>query len=92
MQAYSGPVRKILIDQGSADEFLRNQLKPENFQEAASGNPAISLDLRIQVGKDTCILRRYNLQLLHMPALSLTPLPTASACLLACSGQNALSI
>lgn len=72
VQAYSGPKRKILIDQGSADEFLQNQLKPENFQEACSGNPAISLDLRIQVGKDGAPFP-LNLQPSRIPPL--VPLP-----------------
>jgi len=33
---YSGPKSPILIDQGTADGFLKNQLKPENFAAAAS--------------------------------------------------------
>ena len=33
---YSGPKPSILIDQGTADGFLNNQLKPENFAKAAA--------------------------------------------------------
>ena len=33
---YSGPKPSILIDQGTADGFLQNQLKPENFAAAAA--------------------------------------------------------
>ena len=42
---------EILIDQGSADDFLEEQLKPELFEAAcaASGQP---LKLRMQDGYD----------------------------------------
>ena len=33
---YSGPKPCILIDQGTNDGFLHNQLKPENFAAAAA--------------------------------------------------------
>ena len=33
---YAGPKPCILIDQGTADGFLQNQLKPENFAAAAA--------------------------------------------------------
>ena len=36
VRSYSGPKPSILIDQGTADGFLRNQLKPENFAAAAA--------------------------------------------------------
>jgi len=35
VKKYSGPKPTILIDQGTADGFLQNQLKPENFAAAA---------------------------------------------------------
>jgi len=35
VKKYSGPKPTILIDQGTADGFLHNQLKPENFAAAA---------------------------------------------------------
>ena len=38
VKTYSGPKPSILIDQGTADNFLTNQLKPENFAAAAAGN------------------------------------------------------
>ncbi len=41
----------ILIDQGSADNFLQEQLKPERFQ-AACEKAGQSLELRIQTGYD----------------------------------------
>jgi len=43
--------RPILIDQGTADGFLKEQLRPELFEQAcaASGQP---LDLRLQEGYD----------------------------------------
>jgi len=36
VKSYSGPKPSILIDQGTADGFLNNQLKPENFAAAAA--------------------------------------------------------
>jgi S-formylglutathione hydrolase len=36
VKKYQGPKLDILIDQGCADGFLQNQLKPENFSAAAA--------------------------------------------------------
>ncbi|PZO82800.1 MAG: S-formylglutathione hydrolase, partial [Micavibrio aeruginosavorus] len=41
----------ILIDQGTADQFLNDQLKPEKF-EAACGKAGAKLTLRMQNGYD----------------------------------------
>jgi len=43
--------RPILIDQGTADSFLENQLKPQLFEQACEkvGQP---LTLRMQAGYD----------------------------------------
>jgi hypothetical protein len=49
VKKYDGPARSILIDVGSKDDFLEVQLKPENFAEAAGGNPSVKLQLRMQV-------------------------------------------
>lgn len=46
--AYEGPKRDILIDVGTADSFLENQLKPDDFSKAAAGNKALALQLRKQ--------------------------------------------
>lgn len=51
MAKYTGPKTPILIDQGTADEFLDNQLKPTNFQ-AACAKAGVPLSLRMQVGYD----------------------------------------
>ena len=48
MYGWQGP---ILIDQGTADEFLRDQLKPEQLKEACV-NAKINLNLRLQDGYD----------------------------------------
>ena len=48
VKGYKGPSRKILIDVGTKDDFLENQLKPDMFAKAASGTP-VSVDLRLQV-------------------------------------------
>ena len=48
MKAYEGPVRAVLIDVGTKDDFLEKQLKPEAFAEAARGNSNIKLQLRLQ--------------------------------------------
>jgi len=55
---YAGPTLPILIDQGSADNFLKPgqaecQLKPEKFQEAVdAAKPPVTLELRMQDGYD----------------------------------------
>lgn len=47
MAAYQGPKAPILIDQGTADGFLKDQLKPENFAAAAAANGyPIALNMR----------------------------------------------
>merc|ERR1712066_860116 len=38
VSSYSGPKAPVLIDQGTADGFLENQLKPKNFFMAAAKN------------------------------------------------------
>ncbi len=38
-QDYAGPEREILIDVGTSDNFLKEQLKPENFTAAVEGTP-----------------------------------------------------
>merc|ERR1712038_1292533 len=44
---YNGPKAPILIDQGTADGFLSNQLKPTNFTAAAASN-RYPINLRMQ--------------------------------------------
>ena len=47
MLKYSGPKAPILIDQGTADGFLKDQLKPENFASAAAKNSyPVTLNMR----------------------------------------------
>jgi len=48
-RGWSGP--PILVDQGTADGFLAEQLKPELLQEACA-RAGIALDLRMQAGYD----------------------------------------
>lgn len=48
VKGYKGPSRKILIDVGTKDDFLENQLKPDVLAKAAPGTP-VSVDLRLQV-------------------------------------------
>ena len=47
-QTYSGPEREILVDQGTADNFLKVQLDPSDFRRAVEGNPKLKLNLRMQ--------------------------------------------
>ena len=49
MGRYSGPERDILVDQGTADNFLKEQLDPTAFKAAANGNSKIKLQHRMQV-------------------------------------------
>merc|ERR1712088_839254 len=44
---YDGPKVPVLIDQGTADGFLENQLKPKNFFMAAAKN-GYNVELRMQ--------------------------------------------
>ena len=48
VKGYEGPVRAVLIDVGTADDFLENQLKPQAFADAAKGNSKVKLELRLQ--------------------------------------------
>ncbi|KAK9863729.1 hypothetical protein WJX84_008872 [Apatococcus fuscideae] len=47
-KSYHGPSKKILIDQGTSDNFWKENLKPENFKEAAPKE--LSVELRHQDG------------------------------------------
>lgn len=49
---YEGPEREILVDQGTADNFLKEQLDPTAFKSATDGNPKITLNHRMQEGYD----------------------------------------
>ena len=51
MKGYSGPHTPILIDQGTSDNFLTNQLKPENFK-IACGEKGYPVNIRMQTGYD----------------------------------------
>jgi S-formylglutathione hydrolase len=42
---------ELLVDQGTSDQFLESQLKPELLKEAC-GRAGVSLDLRLQEGYD----------------------------------------
>ena len=48
MTSYKGAQAPILIDQGTSDGFLAEQLKPENFMAAAakSGYQPVTLNMR----------------------------------------------
>eukprot|EP00401_Gymnodinium_catenatum_P037822 CAMPEP_0117496994 /NCGR_PEP_ID=MMETSP0784-20121206/20947_1 /TAXON_ID=39447 /ORGANISM="" /LENGTH=709 /DNA_ID=CAMNT_0005291989 /DNA_START=70 /DNA_END=2199 /DNA_ORIENTATION=- len=51
VKKYSGPPIRLLIDQGTADNFLKEQLKPEALK-AACEEKGIALTLRMQEGYD----------------------------------------
>jgi len=56
VNGYKGPKLDILVDQGEADQFLKEQLLPANLQGAvdkakAAGQP-VSLQLRMHKGYD----------------------------------------
>ena len=51
MKTYDGPIVPILVDQGTSDNFLHNQLKPENLR-VACGDKGYPLQLRMQTGYD----------------------------------------
>lgn len=47
-KSYDGPEREILIDQGTADNFLKEQLDPTAFIKAADSNTKLKLTHRMQ--------------------------------------------
>lgn len=49
---YTGPMRHLLIDTGTADSFLEVQLKPERLAQVVAGNCALTIDNRLQEGYD----------------------------------------
>lgn len=49
LKRYNGPMRHILVDQGTKDTFLATQLRPEALQEAAQA-AGVPLTLRMQDG------------------------------------------
>jgi len=51
IKTYSGPHLRMLVDQGTGDNFLKDQLKPEALQ-AACDEKGINLCLRLQEGYD----------------------------------------
>ena len=51
IRTYTGPDLHLLVDQGSADNFLKEQLKPEELEKACKERN-IPLTLRMQEGYD----------------------------------------
>ena len=51
VKSYTGPKVPILIDQGTSDNFLANQLLPDNFKKAA-GDANYPVNVRMQNGYD----------------------------------------
>ena len=52
-RVYNGPALPILVDQGSADDFLaKKQLLPETLVESVKQNNRLSLHMRMQDGYD----------------------------------------
>ncbi|KAJ3178234.1 hypothetical protein HDU85_005231 [Gaertneriomyces sp. JEL0708] len=54
IKRYNGPERKLLVDQGTADQFLEKELKVERLQEACKENKAgkVTADVRMRDGYD----------------------------------------
>ncbi|CAG7826543.1 unnamed protein product [Allacma fusca] len=48
--SYAGPPRKILVDQGTEDDFLSSHLMPETLKDAATANSNVDVELRMQEG------------------------------------------
>jgi len=51
VKKYEGPPQRFLVDQGSADNFLSEQLKPETLEKACA-EKGIMLTLRMREGHD----------------------------------------
>lgn len=56
-KGYSGPARDVLVDIGTSDSFLAEQLDPAAFKAAAAANSKIQLDLRLQASTFRLVLR-----------------------------------
>jgi len=55
LKDYAGPKMNLLVDQGTADNFLTgdvNQLQPEALKAACDANSNVELELRMQEGYD----------------------------------------
>ena len=52
VRKYNGPPMSVLIDQGDADQYLHDELKPFNFVSACSATGALDVSLRLQEGYD----------------------------------------
>ena len=55
-KSYDGPDREILVDQGTADSFLKEQLDPAAFIKAVDSNPKLKLSHRMQVSSSFPLL------------------------------------
>lgn len=51
-KSYKGPELDILMDTGTGDDFLSQQLTPEKLVEAASGNQKLNLTSNMRDGYD----------------------------------------
>merc|ERR1712048_841874 len=51
VKTYSGPPVRLLVDQGTSDNFLQNQLKPESLKDACE-QKGIVCNLRMRDGFD----------------------------------------
>lgn len=56
-KSYDGPRIDVLVDQGTADKFLVEQLDPKAFKAAADGNSKINLEHRMQVSTSLSSLK-----------------------------------
>jgi len=52
IREYGGPTRNILVDQGLADKFLVDQLKPEELENSSALSDCIDVQVRRQPGYD----------------------------------------
>ena len=63
LSTYSGPKIPILVDQGTADGFLKNQLKTENLAKAAG---EAKYPVTIRYFKDNFEILKLTLLSFHM--------------------------
>ena len=69
-KAYDGPKVDILIDQGTSDNFLKEQLDPAAFKSAAEGNSKLNLQLRLQAScLDTWLIHQSHTLFSSIPLL-----------------------
>jgi len=94
IKKYEGPPLRLLVDQGTSDNFLKAQLKPETLKSACD-EKGVALTLRMQEGFDHSyfFIQSFVKDHLHFHAAQLSGVvrwcPDAGSNMAACYGDKA---